>query len=113
MLKDEALVSSGISAASSMRIGLLANGEVDGYIAESQLRRFIKEHALSPAGIEGNVRLRVVADPVWKPLAGRPAAPLAAVALDLADEADPRTEAAGRKLARQIDRRYQRPAKGR
>jgi excisionase family DNA binding protein len=113
VLEDEALVPSGISAASSMGIGLLAHREADGYIASSQLQRFIDEHALSPAGIDGNVRLRVAPDSVWQVLAGRSAAPPAAVALDLADEPDPRSEAAGQKLVRQIDRRYRAQVKGR
>jgi excisionase family DNA binding protein len=113
VLEDEALVPSGISAAGSMGIGLLANGEADGYIAESQLRRFVDMHALSPGGIDGNVQLRVVPDLVWKSLADRPVAPLAAVALDLADEADPRSEAAGMKLVRKIDRHLRGRAKGR
>lgn len=106
VVEDKALVPSGISAAGSMGIGLLANREADGYIARSQLQRFMDEHALSPSGIDGNVRLRVVPDEVWQNLAGRSVAPRAAVALDLADEADPRSEAAGKKLVRQIDRRH-------
>jgi hypothetical protein len=55
----------------------------------------------------------VVPDLVWKSLADRPVAPLAAVALDLADEADPRSEAAGMKLVRKIDRHLRGRAKGR
>jgi excisionase family DNA binding protein len=105
LLEDEALVPSGISAASSMGLGLLASREADGYIAESRLRRFIDQHALSPGGIDGNVRLRVVPDDVWQILDGRHLAPPAAVALDLADEADARSEAAGKKLIRRLDGR--------
>jgi excisionase family DNA binding protein len=112
-LEDKALVPSGISAAGSMGIGLLAGREADGYIAQSQLQQFIVEHALSPAGIDGKVQLRVVPDDVWQNLAGRSIAPEAAVALDLADEPDPRSEAAGKKLIRQIDRRYQARMKSR
>lgn len=107
VLEDKALMASGISAASSMGLGLLASREADGYIAQSQVQRFIDKHALSPGGIDGNVRLRVVPDDVWQHVASRSIAPPAAVALDLADEPDPRSEAAGKKLARQIDR--QRP----
>lgn len=113
VLKDKALVPSGISAAGSMGIGLLVSREADGYIAQSQLQRFVDEHALSPAEIDGNVRLRVVPDDVWQELAGRSSAPPAAVALDLADEPDPRSEAAGKKLLRQIDRQHRARAKGR
>lgn len=112
MLEDEALVPTGISAAGSMGIGLLANREADGYIAQSRLSRFIDEHALSPGGVDGNVRLRVVPDDVWQVLAGRIFAPPAAVALDLAEELDPRSEAAGEKLVQQISREYRARAKG-
>lgn len=113
LLEDKALVPSGISAAGSMKVGLLAGREADGYIARSQLPRFVEEHALSPAGVDGNVRLRVVADEVWRSIDGRSVAPPAVVALDLADELDPRSAAAGEKLVRQIDRRHRAQAKGR
>jgi excisionase family DNA binding protein len=106
VLEDGALVLSGISAAGPMGLGLLAGREADGYIAQSRLQPFVDEHALSPAGVDGNVRLRVVPDDVWRNLAGRSTAPPAAVALDLADEPDSRSEAAGKKLLRQIDRQY-------
>lgn len=113
VLEDRALVPTGISAAGSMGLGLLASREVDGYIAHSQLSRFIANHALSPGGIEGNVRLRAIPDDVWPELDGRSVAPTAAVALDLADEPDSRSRTAGRKLVRQIDRRHRARAKGR
>jgi len=108
VLEDKTLVPSGINAAAAMGIGLLASREADGYLAQSQLQRFVDEHALSPAGIDGKVRLRVVPDSAWQNLTGRSIAPPAAVALDLADEPDPRSKAAGEKLIRQIDRRQTR-----
>jgi len=112
VLEDEALVPSGISAAASLNLGLLASREADGYIAKSQLQRFMDEHALSPGGVDGNVRLRVVPDEAWQNLAGRSIAPRAAVALDLADEPDARSRAAGKKLIRQIDRQCRARLKG-
>lgn len=113
LLDDDALVPTGISAAGSMGLGLLASREADGYIARSQLSSFIAKHALSSAGIEGNVRLRAVPDEAWRELERRSVAPVAAVALDLADEPDARSRAAGKKLLRQIDRRRRAKAKGR
>jgi excisionase family DNA binding protein len=113
VLEDGALVPTGISAAGAMGLGLLASREVDGYIARSQLPRFIAKHALSPGGIEGNVRLRAVPEDAWRELDGRSVSPAAAVALDLADEADSRSRSAGKKLIRQIDRQYRARAKGR
>jgi hypothetical protein len=106
VLKDEALLPSGVSAADSVDAGLLPGHEADGYIARSQLRRFASEHSLSPADVDGNVRLRVVPTDVWRSLklGGRAVAPPAAVALDLAEEHDPRSRAAGSKVLREIDR---------
>jgi hypothetical protein len=112
VVEDKALVPSGISAARATGVGLLANREADGYIAQSQLQRFIDEHALSFREVDGNVRLRVVPDDVWQDLVGRSVAPPAAVALDLADEPDPRSEAAGKKLVSQISRQYRARLKG-
>lgn len=82
-------------------------------IAQSQLPRFIAKHALSPGGIEGNVRLRAVPDDAWRELEGRSVAPAAAVALDLADEPDSRSREAGKKLIRQIDGQHRARAKER
>jgi hypothetical protein len=113
VLEDEALVRSGISAAGSVESGLLSGQEADGYLPESGLQSFVTQHALSPAGPEGNVRLRVVPDDIWPILRGRPVAPQAAVALDLADELDPRSRAAGKALLRELSRSYRARLKGR
>lgn len=106
VLEDEALLPSGVSAAGSVKAGLLSGREADGYIRQSQLRSFVAEHALSPADVDGNVRLRVVPADVWQELelGDRAVAPPAAVALDLAEEHDPRSRSAGRKIVREIDR---------
>jgi hypothetical protein len=106
IFEDEALMRSGISAARSVGSELLAGSEVDGYLPDSELQDFRNRHALSPAGdADGNVRLRVVPDDAWSSLnfSGRSIAPKAAVALDLTDEVDPRSHAAGKKLLREID----------
>lgn len=111
LLKDPALMRSGISAAASLNMGLVSGREADGYLAESGLRKFVKKHALSPAEVEGNVRLRVVPNDVWKTVGSRPVAPEAVVALDLSEESDPRSARAGRDVLRRIDRRHR--ARGR
>jgi hypothetical protein len=113
ILEDEALIRTGISAADSVESGLLPGREADGYLADSRLRSFVTQHALSPAGPDGNVRLRVVPDDVWSILRGRSVAPHAAVALDLADELDPRSQAAGKELLRELSRSYRARLKGR
>jgi hypothetical protein len=113
VLEDEALMRSGISAADSLELGLLPGREVDGYLARSQLQSFVSQHALLSAEIGGNVRLRVVPDEVWLSLGSRSVAPPAAVALDLADELDSRSQAAGKELLHKIDRDQRAKAKSR
>lgn len=104
VIKDPALMRSGISAAGSHAIGHVSGREADGYLPEAKLRRFIKEHALSPAGPDGNVRLRVVPDEARSILRGRSVAPEAVVALDLMEDPDPRSAKAGAEALRKLDR---------
>jgi hypothetical protein len=70
------------------------------------LSEFVARHALERAGVEGNVRLRPVSKEAWRFLEGRQAAPMAAVALDLAEERDPRSARSGRKALRALDRQW-------
>lgn len=100
VLADPRLVASGVSAARDVGLDLVAGREADGYVSASVLDEFAAEHALSPAAAgEANVVLRVVPGEVWEPFfAGRSYAPEAAVALDLAEDADPRSQAAGKEL---------------
>lgn len=110
VLEDPALVRSGISAAGAHGFDLVSGGEVDGYLPESKLKKFAQGHALSPSGIEGNVCLRLVPAKAWRLLQGASIAPIAAVALDLADDSDPRSKQAGREALRDLDRnRARRP----
>lgn len=117
IFEDDTLMRSGISAARSVGSDLLAGREADGYVRESELQGFLNRHALSPVAgdAKGNVRLRVVPDNAWSnlDLDGRSVAPKAAVALDLVGERDPRSQAAGKKLLREIDRENQRILKRR
>lgn len=100
------LVHSGISAAGAYKLGVASGKEVDGYISEPSLKSLGKRHALSEAGPEANVRLRVVDNNSWSFLADARIAPLAAVALDLAEDPDPRSASAGRKALVDLDRRH-------
>jgi excisionase family DNA binding protein len=97
---DHRLVVSGVSAAGAIGLDLMPGREADGYICASALDDFVEEHALSPASAGvGNVILRVVPDDVWAEFfSGLTHAPEAAVGLDLAEEADPRSRAAGEAL---------------
>jgi hypothetical protein len=104
LLEDPALLRSGISAAGEHGLDLIAGREADGYLVATELDAFVARHALDPAGIEGNVRLRVVPDEAGRFLVGRDVAPRAAVALDLAEEFDPRSTQAGTRDLRELDR---------
>lgn len=104
LLEDPDLVRSEVSAAAEHGLDLVSGQEVDGYLPSSALERFTASHALSPAGAAGNVRLRLVPDESWRFLAGRSIAPLAAVALDLSEDPDPRSARAGRAALRELDR---------
>jgi excisionase family DNA binding protein len=106
LFKRSNLIRSGISAAGAYKLDIVSGKEVDGYIRESSLRSLVKRHVLSEAGSDGNVRLRVVDKESWPFLAGARIAPLAAVALDLAEDPDPRSARAGRKALMDLDRRY-------
>jgi hypothetical protein len=105
LLADKRLVVSGISAARAVGLDVLAGNEADGYVRNSDLDGFVGEHALLPAAaLDANVVLRVVPDDVWAEfLKGRPHAPEAPVALDLVEDVDPRTRAAGKELLGRLD----------
>lgn len=105
VLADKRLVASGVSAARAVGLDLLAGSEVDGYVSVSDHDGFVQEHVLLPVGgVEPNVVLRVVPDEAWADfLDGRSHAPEAAIALDLAEDVDPRTRAAGKELLSRLD----------
>lgn len=104
ILEDPDLLRSGISAAGAHGFDLVSGRELDGYLRASKLKRFAKSHALAPSGLEGNVCLRLVPEEAWRLLKGAPIAPIAAVALDLAEDSDPRSGKAGRDALRKLDR---------
>lgn len=96
IVRDPRFVASGTSAAGAYGLDLVSAQEADGYIRAGAVQKFIADHALRPGGPDANLRLRVVPDQAWNIPANVRVAPLAAVALDLAEEADPRSAAAGR-----------------
>jgi excisionase family DNA binding protein len=101
---DAALVRSGISAAASYGIDLVSGSEADGYLAADALKRFESAHALSRSDrASSNVRLRLVPAPAWRLASRGDVAPIAALALDLAEDPDPRSARAGQSLLREID----------
>lgn len=102
---DKRLVPSGVSAARAVGLDVMAGSEADGYISESDLDGFVGDHVLFPAAaVDANVVLRVVPGDVWADfLKGRAHASEAAIALDLAEDADSRSRAAGKKLLGRLD----------
>lgn len=105
IVEDSRFVASGISAAGAHGLDLVSGSEADGYVRAGALRKFEEDHALRPAGPGSNLRLRAVPDSAWGLLEGARVAPLAAVALDLAEDADPRSAAAGRAALRALGSR--------
>lgn len=96
------LAKSGISAAAAHGLDLVAGAEIDGYVRAGDLAAVEGEHALEPAaGMEGNVLLRVVPDSAWHLSGGL--APIAAIAIDLSEEADARSIRAGKKAIDRIE----------
>jgi len=103
VLADQRFVASGISAAAMRGLDLVSGSEADGYIRAGALQSFEGDHALRPSVERSNVRLRVVPDSAWPVVPeGGGGAPLAAVAIDLAEDADPRSAAAGRALLKAL-----------
>jgi excisionase family DNA binding protein len=104
LAKEPILVRSGISAAGVFGLDVMGGREVDGYLPALDLDRIVEEHALEPVQGGSNVILRAVPeDAAWQRIAGRKFVPEVAVALDLAEEADPRSAQAGRRGLERID----------
>ena len=93
---DPALMLSGATAASELRLGLLSGEVVEGYIDARDLDRIVRLRHLR-ASRDPNVILRVVPSftETWPPAR---LAPLSAVALDLLDDPDPRARTLGNQL---------------
>lgn len=103
LLEDPRLVRSGISAAADHEFGLVSGQEVDAYVRARNLPQLKRDHAMQAADLaEGNVVLRIVANSDWH-LEDQPVAPVAAVALDLAEDPNPRSRRIGMARLRQID----------
>lgn len=106
LLEDPTFLRTGISAAGEYGLDLLSGHEADGYVAASGLKQLIANHALSAAAADsGNVRVRLVPNKAWRHLADAKVVPTAAVAIDLAEDPDPRSASAGKQLLRRLKRR--------
>jgi excisionase family DNA binding protein len=106
LLEDPAFLRTGISAAGEHGFDLVAGQEADGYVAAGGLQKLVADHALSTVDFgAGNVRIRVVTDKAWDHLAGLELAPIAAVAIDLAEDNDPRSVDVGSRALRGLGSR--------
>jgi excisionase family DNA binding protein len=104
----EGVVVSGISGAGSQGLDLVSGSEIDAYVREDKLRALQRDHALNPAAEgEGNVLLRAVPVAAWH-LENLQIAPLAAVAIDLAEEPDSRSARVGRQAVERLDKSLKR-----
>lgn len=105
LAEDPALVRTGISAAGKHGLGLVSGPEVDGYVRAGDLEGLERGHALLPAAerAEANVAIRAVRDSAWHLDGAGSVAPIAAVALDLAEDPDPRSTRIGVRALRDVD----------
>lgn len=95
IVEDPRFVASGASAAGAHGLQLVSGAEADGYVRAEALEDFAADHALQPAAHGSNLRLRTVQGRAWRFLEGAKVAPIAAVALDLAEDPDPRSAEVG------------------
>jgi len=95
LLQDPRLVRSGVSAAGALGFDLVSGLEADGYLRANALDEFVADHVLRATDHGGNLHLRLVPNKAWRFLGKGPIAPAAAVALDLAEDPDPRSAQAG------------------
>jgi hypothetical protein len=77
---------------------------LDAYVSSQARSALINSYALEPAGDDGNVSLRIPAADLWPFAENQVVAPLAAVALDLSEEADSRSARVGRDALIALDR---------
>lgn len=104
LAEDPRVVWSGVSAASAHGLGLSAGEELDAYVPAPALASLVEQYALAEPGdgVPANVALRVVPEGIWP--FDRELAPIAAVALDLAQNPDARSARIGRQALRLLDR---------
>jgi excisionase family DNA binding protein len=96
------IMRSGASAASDVGMDLVASEYLDAYVPAAEFDRLVKRYRLRPSR-QPNLILRRLPDVAfgWN---ARPVAPAAAVAIDLAEEPDPRSQEAADLALRRYDR---------
>ena len=101
LLGEHVLVRTGVSAAAELGADIVAPDEVEGYVPADKLDELRKKYFLEDSR-NPNVHLRVVEDP-WPFHPDTRVAPASAVAVDLLDSRDERTQRAGRELLQSLD----------
>lgn len=102
-LADEpGVMRSGVSAAREIGLELIASEVLDAYVSELGFDRLVRRYRLRPSR-DPNVILRRLPDLDFG-WASRPVAPAAAVAIDLAEDPDPRSQEAADRALRRYDR---------
>jgi excisionase family DNA binding protein len=96
--EDPALMLTGATAASELHLGLIGGDHVEAYVDESKIDDVIRLYHLRPSR-EANLKLRVVPSFMdsWPPAK---VAPISAIALDLLDDPDPRSQQVGEEMLR-------------
>lgn len=103
LAEADALCLSGASAAGAYELGLVAGEEVDAYVPHDAANAVAKKFGLELRDRGANVVLRVLPREVGAPASG-PVAPLAAVAVDLAEQSEVRAARVGNAVLRRLDR---------
>jgi excisionase family DNA binding protein len=103
LAESDALCLSGASAAGAYDLGLVAGGEVDAYVAHDAANAVAEKFGLELRGSGANVVLRVLPREAGAPASGS-VAPLAAVAVDLAEQPEARAARLGQEVLRRLDR---------
>jgi excisionase family DNA binding protein len=103
LAEADALCLSGASAAGAYELGLVTGEEVDAYVAHDAGNAVAEKFGLELRDSGANVVLRVLPDEVGAPASG-PVAPLAAVAIDLAEQPEARAARVGHEVLRRLDR---------
>lgn len=80
------------------RLGPRRSGPLDAYVRVGELESLLEEVPMEEGARNFNVRLRVVQDACWPFPPGAAAAPLAVVAVDLADSSNARERRLGVEL---------------
>jgi excisionase family DNA binding protein len=105
VLRAEGVVRTGVSAASAYDLGLGTGGSGDAYV-NADVEKALVEGFYLIRSMAGNLTLRIVDENLHlasaRVIKGRRVAPRLVVGVDLADDRDARTRAAGRELLRAL-----------